>query len=82
MLECYNLFEIHSSSAKERQEFASQRISDLKEARASGRIDQKLFQQRLRYWMKVKSGSVGSPRSIESGASPSSSDLKQAGKYF
>jgi hypothetical protein len=82
MIECNSLFEAASSSATEREEFANQRIADLKSARAQGRIDQKSFQNRLRYWIKVKSGSIGSPKSVESGASPGMSDLKTAGNYF
>ncbi len=69
-------------SADLRRQWALQRMAEARAAAASGRIDQKTLQQKLRYWQKVAAGSVGSPSQAAAGLAPSLTDLKTAGSFF
>lgn len=76
------ILEGNKSSAIARIAYANDRIGELKSARASGRVDQKTFVQKLKYWMGVRSGSVGSPLSVSAGNSPGRTDLLSAGSFY
>ncbi len=71
-----------TTSAYERRNWALQRIHELKKAFASGRIDAKTYNARLRYWMKVSSGSPASPVAAQAGVGPSIDELRSAGTFF
>lgn len=70
------------SSAVQRRQWASQRLAELKSAAASGRVNMKTYQQKLKYWQKISSGTVGSKTAQETGSGPSADDLKTAGTFF
>jgi len=71
-----------TSSAVERRNWALQRIQDLKDAFAAGRVDSKTYQARLKYWMKVAAGAAASPVAAAQGEGPSINDLKTIGTFF
>ena len=70
------------SSAVSRRNWAKQRMVEAKAAAASGRIDQKTLQQRLKYWQKALAGSAGSPAEAQAGTAANAHELKTMGTFF